>query len=228
MIVLLVIAVAAIAWRIATKRFTAAEGIVLAIAVLNYLVLAGQMLGCYGFKNYDPPEMRYWIQSGILFFGWSAWGLLEVSRFVAQKGRPAKFLLPLVVAVLAAIDVAMLVKPHVPGSRRNAYLRACDWAEEKIRADYKGPAKDAAWVYGDQEYHDEKRPALVAHTGLLAYRLNGRHASPGKFGAIDLPDYVFDEDKKIRLPTGASYELLDRVSFGRRSFSLYRRVKEAK
>ena len=228
MIVLLVIAVAAIAWRIATKRFTAAEGIVLAIAVLNYLVLAGQMLGCYGFKNYDPPEMRYWIQSGILFFGWAAWGLLEVSRLVAQKGRPAKFLLPLVVAVLAAIDVAMLVKPHVPGSRRNAYLRACDWAEGKIRADYKGPAKDAAWVYGDQEYHDEKRPALVAHTGLLAYRLNGRHASPGKFGAIDLPDYVFDEDKKIRLPTGASYELMDRVSFGKRSFSLYRRVKEAK
>ena len=228
MIVLLVIAVAAIAWRIATKRFTAAEGIVLAIAVLNYLVLAGQMLGCYGFKNYDPPEMRYWIQSGILFFGWAAWGLLEVSRFVAQKWRPAKFLLPLVVAVLAAIDVAMLVKPHVPSSRRNAYLRACDWAEEKIRADYKGPAKDAAWVYGDQEYHDEKRPALVAHTGLLAYRLNGRHASPGKFGAIDLPDYVFDEDKKIRLPAGASYELMDRVSFGKRSFSLYRRVKEAK
>lgn len=228
MIVLLVIAVAAIAWRIATKRFTAAEWIVLAIAALNYAVLAGQMLGCYGFKNYDPPEMRYWIQSGILFFGWAAWGLLEVSRFVAQKWRPAKFLLPLVVAVLVAIDVAMLMKPHVLGSRRNAYLRACDWAEEKIRADYKGPAKDAAWVYGDQEYHDEKRPALVAHTGLLAYRLNGRHASPGKFGAIDLPDYVFDEDKKIHLPTGATYELVDRVSFGTRSFSLYRRVKEAK
>ena len=228
MIVLLLIAVAAIAWRIATKRFTTPEWILLAIGALTYAVLAGQILVCWGLKEFEPPEMRYWIQAGILWLGWAAWGLSEASRVVAQKWRPAKFLLPLVVAVLVAIDVAMLVKPHVPGSRRNAYLRACDWAEEKIRADYRGPAKDAEWVYSDEEYHGEKRPALVAHTGLLAYRLNGRHASPGKFGAIDLPDYVFDEDKKVRLPKGARYELMDRVSFGRRSFSLYRRVKEAK
>ncbi len=228
MIVLLIIAVAAIVWRIATKRFTAAEWIVLAIAVLNYAVLAGQMLGCYGFRNYDPPEQRYWIQSGVLFLGWAAWGILEVSRLAAQKWRPAKFLLPIVVVALMAIDIAMLVKPHVPGSRRNAYLRACDWAEEKIRADYQGPAKDTERVYGNQEYHEEKRPAIIAHTGLLAYRLNGRHASPGNFGAIDLPDYVFDEDKKIHLPKDARYELMDRVSFGKRSFSLYRRVKETK
>ena len=228
MIVLMLIAAAAVALRIKTKRFTAPEGVLLSVGILTYLVLAGQILVCWGLKKFEPPEMRYWIQAGVLWLGWTAWGLSEASRALARKWSPAKFLLPLVVAVLAAIDVAMLVKAHVPGSRRNAYLRACDWAEEKIRADYRGPAKDAEWVYSDEEYHDEKRPALVAHTGLLAYRLNGRHASPGKFGAIDLPDYVFDEDKKVRLPKGASYELMDRLRVGKRPFSLYRRVKESK
>ena len=228
MIVLMLIAAAAVAWRIKTKRFTAPEGVLLSVGILTYLVLAGQILVCWGLKKFEPPEMRYWIQAGVLWLGWTAWGLSEASRALARKWCPAKFLLPLVVAVLVAIDVAMLVKPHVPGSRRNAYLRACDWAEEKIRADYRGPAKDAEWVYGNVEYHDVKRPAITAHTDLLSYRLNGRHANPKKFGAMDLPDYVFDEDKKIKLPKGARYELMDRVSFGKRSFSLYRRVKEAK
>ena len=228
MIVLMLIAVAAVAWRIATKRFTAAEWILLAIAALNHVVLTGQIMFESGSFVLGHPEQRYWIQSGVLFLGWAAWGLSEASRLVAQKWSPAKFLLPLVVAVLVAIDVAMLVKPHVPGSRRNAYLRACDWAEEKIRADYRGPAKDAEWVYSDEEYHEAKRPVVGAHTGLLAYRLNGRQGSPGKFGAIDLPDYVVDEDKKLRFPKGASYELMDRLRIGKRPFSLYRRVKESK
>ena len=228
MIVLMLIAVAAVAWRIATKRFTAAEWILLAIAALNHVVLTGQIMFESGSFVMGCPERRYWIQSGVLFLGWAAWGLSEASRLVAQKWSPAKFLLPVAVAVLAAIDVAMLVKPHVPGSRRNAYLRACDWAAEKIRADYRGLAKDAAWVYSDLEYHAENRPVVLAHTGLLAYRLDGRQASLRVFGSIDLPDYVFDEDKNVQLPKGARYELMDRVTFGKRSFSLYRRVKEAK
>ena len=228
MIVLMLIAVAAVVWRLATKRFTAAEWILLVIGALTYLVLAGQMLGCWGLKYYEPPEMRYWIQAGVLWLGWTAWGLLEVSRLVAERWwKPARFLLPLVVAVFAAIDFAMLVKPHVPGSRRWAAVVACDWAAKVIRADYKGPARDAESVYSDVEYHEAKRPVVRAHTGRLAYLLNGREGSPSKFGAIDLPDYVFDECHKVKLPEGAKYEFMQRfVAPGRKPFELYRRVKE--
>ena len=227
MIVLMLIAAAAVAWRIKTKRFTAPEVVLLSVGVLTYLVLAGQILVCWGLKKFEPPEMRYWIQAGVLWLGWTAWGLSEVSRGLARKWSPAKFLLPLVVAVLAAIDFAMLVKPHVPGSRRWAAVVACDWAAKVIREDYKGPVRDAEAVYSDAEYHEAKRPVVRAHTGRLAYLLNGRQGSPGKFGAIDLPDYVFDECHKVRLPEGAKYELMQRfVAPGRRPFELYRRVKE--
>lgn len=227
MIVLILIALAAIIARIITHRFTKAEWILLSIGVITYITLAGQILVCWGGKKFEPPEMRYWIQAGVLFLGWAAWGISEASRVLASKWKPGGYLLPTIVIIFAAIDCAMLLKPQVPTSRRNAYLRACDWAEEKIRADYKGPAEDAEWIYSDKEYHDVKRPAIIAHTGLLAYRLNGRHASPGKFGAIDLPDYVCNEEKRLQLPEGAKYELMDRVKFGKRSFALYRRVKEA-
>ena len=227
MIVLMLIAVAAVAWRLATKRFTAPEWILLAIGALTYLVLAGQML-CWGWSKYEPPEMRYWIQAGVLWLGWAAWGILEVSRLVAARWwKPARFLLPFVVAVFAAIDFAMLVKPHVPGSRRHAAVVACEEAAKVIRADYKGPARDAETVYSDVEYHEAKRPVVRAHTGRLAYLLNGREGSPSKFGAIDLPDYVLNECHKVKLPEGARYELLRRFEIpGRKPFELYRRVKE--
>ena len=227
MIVLMLIAVAAVAWRLATKRFTAPEWILLAIGALTYLVLAGQMLR-WGWSKYEPPEMRYWIQAGVLWLGWTAWGVLEVSRLVAARWwKPARFLLPLVVAVFAAIDFAMLVKPHVPGSRRHAAVVACEEAAKVIRADYRGPARDAELVYSDAEYHEAKRPVVRAHTGRLAYLLNGREASLSKFGAVDLPDYVLDEKHKVKLPEGARYELLRRFEIpGRKPFELYRRAKE--
>lgn len=229
MIVLMSVAVAAVAVRIATRRFTAPEWVLLAIAALNYLTLAGQLLGCYGPKRYEGPEMRYWIQSGVLFLGWTAWGLSEAARAAARRWRPAGLLLPLVVAAFAAVDVAMLVKPHVPGSRRNANVRACEWAEGLIRADWKGPSADGANAYSDSGYHVPGRPAVFAHTGLLAYRLGGRQAAPNKFGAVDAPDYVVGEESKVRSPQCAEYSisdyaLLGSAEFGRRRYQVYRRL----
>lgn len=223
MIVVFALAAVAVAWRLATRRFTPAEWVLLVIVLLNYLVLAGQML-CWGFSRFAPPESRYWYQTGVLLLGWAVWALAEASRRASRHFAAARFLLPLAVAAFAAIDVAMLVKPHVPGSRRHAYLQACDWAEARIRADWKGPAADRDFLYDDAEYHSLGRPAVVAHTGLLPYRLGGRHADYGKFGPIDLPDYIVDEERKVELPPEGRYELMEKARFGRRTFALYRRV----
>ncbi len=227
MIVVFALAAVAVAWRLATRRFTRAEWLLLGIVLLNYLVLAGQMLGCFGFRYYLPPETRYWYQSGVLALGWAVWGLSEASRWASRRCAAARFLLPLAVAVFAAIDVGMLVKPHVPGSRRNAYLRACDWAEARIRADWKGPAADEGFLYDDAEYHSPGRPAVLAHTGLVPYRLGGRQADYGKFGAVDLPDYIVDEERKVEFPPEGRYELMEKMRFGRRTFALYKRVDGA-
>lgn len=224
MIAVFLIAAAVIAWRIATRRFTRAEWVLLAIALLNYGIQAGQILGCYGLRYFQSPEARYWYQSGVLFLGWAAWGLDALSRRAARRVAAARVLLPLAVAVFVAIDVAMLVKPHVPGSRRNAYLRACDWAEARIRADWKGPSADPGFLYDDAEYHSPGRPAVLAHTGLLPYRLGGRQSDYGKFGAIDLPDYIVDEERKVEFPPEGRYELMEKARFGRYAFALYRRA----
>lgn len=223
MIAVFALAAVAVAWRLATRRFTRAEWVLLVIVLLNYLVLSGQML-CWGFSRFEPPESRYWYQTGVLLLGWAVWTLSEASRLASRRFAAARFLLPLAVAVYAAIDVAMLVKPHVPGSRRNAYLQACDWAGERIRADWKGPAADEDLFYDDAEYHSPRRPAVQAHTGLLPYRLGGRQSDYGRFGQIDLPDYIMDEERKIEFPPEGRYELMEKARFGRWSFALYRRA----
>ena len=224
MIVVFVLALAAVAWRIKTRRFTKAEAVLLAFAVATYLFVLAQSVASLWNYGLVFPEARYWIQVGVLFLGWAAWGIDELSKSLSKRFAPARWLLPLVVAVFAAIDVAMLVKPHVPGARRNAYLRACDWAEEKIRADWHGPTNDPRIVYTDMEYRLPYRPAVMAHTGLLTYRLRARFALPYHFGRVDLPDYIFDEEKKIEIPYIGRYELVGRVAFGKRTFALYKRT----
>ena len=118
----------------------------------------------------------------------------------------------------------MIMKPHIPGSRRYAYLRAVDWAAEKIRADWKGPAKDEYMGYSNLNYRHPNRPAVRAHTSRLPYVLNGRRSTAL---ADDVPDYIYDEECEIDLAAeslhGAKYELMDRLTVGKRTFALYRR-----
>ena len=223
MIAFEVLAVLAIAYRIWTRRFMRAEAVALSVVATNFLMVWAQIVICDGRPF---PERRYWDQADLVLLGWTAWAFLELGRLAAAHVRrvPVVSLIALVTVAFAAVLVVMLVKPHVPGSRRHAYVQACAWAESRIRADWKGPAADAELLYDDIEYHLSRRPSLSAHTGLLAYRLGGRHASPSKFGAIDLPDYVFDEEREIELPEGARYELMEKVRFGRRTFALYKRT----
>ena len=129
----------------------------------------------------------------------------------------------------------MLVKPHIPGSRRYAYLQAVDWAAEKIRADWKGPAMDEHVKYLSSNYRHPNRPVVCAHTPRLPYVLNGRrslHSDESVYDILDIPDYICDEEGKIDLAAewlhGAKYELMDRLAIGKRTFALYRRKgKEA-
>ena len=48
--------------------------------------------------------------------------------------------------------------------------------------------------------------------------------------ADDVPDYICDEECKIDLASrslrGARYELVDRLTVGKRTFALYRRARK--
>lgn len=224
MIALEILAVLAIAYRIRKRLFTRAEAVVVALVALNLLVIWAQIVIADGVPF---PERRYWCQADALLLGWAAWALLALGRRLAARVPRLRPTAPvaIVVVALALLLAALLVKPHVPGSRRHARLQACDWAEARIRADWRGPSADPDVVYSVIEYHERARPSVLAHTGLLPYRLGGRRAMPHKFGAVDLPDYIFDEERKIVFPEGGRYEMMGKARFGRATFALYRRVK---
>ena len=221
MIVAIVIALLAIAYRVRMRLFTKMEFAVLSIFVANWVVIELQIVIC---DHRMFPEMRYWVQAGVLLMGWTAWGLYRLSSALASKFRPARYVLPAAVACLAAVEIVMIMKPHIPGSRRYAYLRAVDWAAERIRADWKGPAMDECMEYTNVNYRHPNRPVVRAHTSRLPYVLNGRRSTAL---ADDVPDYICDEECEIDLAAeslhGARYELMDRLTVGKRTFALYRR-----
>lgn len=222
MVVAIVIAALAIAYRVRMRLFTKAEFAVLAIFVANFAMIELQIAIC---DHQLFPEARYWVQSGVLLLGWTAWGIYRLSSALSSRFRPARYILPAVVACLAVVEIVMIIKPHIPGSRRYAYLQAVDWAAERIRADWKGPAVDEHMERSNLNYRPPNRPIVCAHTSRLPYVLNGRR---GVAFVDDVPDYICDEEKKLDLDSewlhGARYELMDRLAVGKRTFALYRLV----
>ncbi len=227
MIAVIAIAAVAIAYRVKARLFTKAEFAVLSIFIVHLVMVELQISIC----DHSPfPEKRYWVQAGVLLSGWAVWGLVRFSAALSSRFRPARYLLPAAVVCLAAVEVAMIAKPHVPFSRRYAHLRAVDWAEEMIRADWKGPSKDKGIEFITAEYRQPNRPIVRAHTARLPYVLNGRNDSVSQAFEDDTPDYICDEEGKIDLLSeslhGAKYELMEKAKFGRRTFALYRRVRK--
>lgn len=219
MIALAVIALIAIFYRLKCRAFTRAEGVLLALIAANLLLIWAQI----AIKDHATfPEKRYWVESFILLLGWSAWGIVAFCKSSFARRIPfVRFLLPLIIALFAINDLVMCIKPRIPVGRRHAWVAACDWAEERIRADWRGPAKDEKDVFSTRQYHHPNRPCVAGHTARIAYLLNGRVASINEFGKLDKPDYICKEESKIG-KLGAEYELMDRVQFGKRRFALYR------
>jgi len=224
MIVVNLVALATVTYRICKRKFSRFEWILLAIIAINWIMVAAQINIC---DHKLLPEKRYWAQSSTLAIGWFVWGIMQFSAWLSPKIRAAKWLLPLLAGMLAVNDMAMLAKPHIPVGRRYAYVKACDWAAERIRADWDGPKRDETNLFRNENYHEPNRPCIDAHSNRLPYVLGGRADALVKQSKIDIPDYIFDEDREIDLADkhlrGAKYRLLDKVQFGKYKFSLYRR-----
>lgn len=225
MIAVIVIAAVAIAYRVKARLFTKAEFALLAIFAVNLTMVELQIAIC---DHCAFPEKRYWVQAGVLLSGWAAWGVHRLSAALATRFRPARHILPAAVACLAIVEIVMIMKPHIPLSRRHAHLQAVEWAADRIREDWKGPAADGQMEYFDFEYRQPNRPVVRAHTARLPYVLNGRNDSLSAVFEDDTPDYICDEEGKVNLSPktlhGAKYELMDTARFGKRTFALYRRT----
>ena len=226
MIMLTIIALAAIAYRVYTRQFSKLELALLIVFLGNVGFVA---LQC-GVSFSHLPEKRYWIQSAVLLLGWAVWGIRQVAEFASARMKYAKHTMSAIVIVFALVALGMIFKSKVPGSRRYAYVKASDWAEQKIRADWKGPVRDCGDYTSPGEYHLPNRPIVQAHSNRLPYKLGGRDDSCSGWYEDDTPDYLFDEEKEIDLAAknlyGAKYDLMDKLTIGKRTFALYRRKTE--
>lgn len=194
------------------------------LLLVNCLILFGQSAVAFWKWRGMPgaglmTEPRYYVQCFVL--------LLPLIPFILLRLRHGQKILCILVAALAVHALVFLVKAQIPGTRRNQYLAACDWAVEKIRADYKGPKRDAEPFFSQYEYHLLERPAVESHTKRVAYLLGGRRASPMWCWPVDTPDYIVDERNRLNRDflSLAEYETLAERKFGKRDFIIYKRVK---
>lgn len=204
------IALVVLAWRLRRGELTRNE---IAVAVVATISLAVIFLQCL-IADHTIPEGRYYKQIGVLLIPWLAWLILRL-----KHGR---LVLLAMIAVLAVYHGVMFAKPHIPGSRREAYVSACAWAADQIRRDWHGPSRDEVVISSSQQYHLPYRPCVHGITPRLAYLVGGRDEFMHIFGEADRPDYWltgrFDDEFRSE-----EYEKMGEFASGKYSFSLYRR-----
>ena len=216
MIAFSIFSLGVVAYRIQKGLFKRLEGALLALALGSFLTVVLQSCLEHGHLRWAMPEWRYVAQASVLLYGWGVWGLLQLPL------RLRRFVLPALVVLLVTYHTVMIVKSHVPFGRRFAFVRASEWAIEKIRADYRGPRQDDKNVFSIKEYHRPNRPIVHGHNPRIGYLLGGRDESLTIFNAADRPDYwVTGHCDELFVPE--EYELMDTFISGKRRFDLFKR-----
>ena len=212
-IALTVLSLVVAAYRIRKGLFTRLEWFLLCLWLGHFAMEEAQLFVKFHHFRYDP---RYFRPASFLSWIWLAWGVS------AWWGKVKWYALS-ALAVGCIYDAVMVIKPNLPFGRRGAYVRACDWAVERIRADWKGPDRDQAPVFSLGEYHTPYRPVVQAHVARVPYLLGGRQALLTDFGKTDCPDYWIIDVKRDIPPPKAGFDLLDTYRRGKFTFELYRR-----
>lgn len=215
------------AYRFRHRLLTRAEWMLLAIWAGHFLFELVIMYAEHGFFRY---EARFFRPTGFLTWFWLAWG---VARAWQSGGRVLRRGLVLALALLVTYDVVMLTRARIPRSRRNAYAAACDWAAERILADWKGPSCDTNFVFTLGEYRTNRRPVIDCYSARIPYLVGGRSNGMDDDVAdlvreLDRPDYWIQDLRRDEPPTGPEWELMDTFTRGKYTFPLYRRVSDAR
>lgn len=215
MILLLLLSLAAIAWRLKRRTFTRAEGVLLSIVLINIVLVWAQSFIC---DHRLSPERRYYAQSLLLVFPWGLWGLATAWK----NSRLARWAFATTIGLFVVYNGIMLAKAHLPFGRRSAYFAACNWAQRQIAADWRGPSRDEAVEFSWRDYHLPYRPIVQAHSSRLPYLLGGRDMIPGTFQFDDHPDYWFSDISRDPPPT-EGFALMGTFRQGKYTFELYKR-----
>lgn len=208
-----VVIIVALFVRMKRRQMTAVEFALLGVALVSLAIIFGQTLVCDG----SMPERRYFAQVLTVCAPWGVWGVLQV--------RGGRWVLASALAALAIFHAIMYAKPHIPGARRHAYVMACNWAAEKIRADWRGPSRDDETAYSSRQYHLPFRPCVHGISPRLGYLVGGRDEFGHIFRNEDIPDYWLNGRNDERF-VRKDYELMDVYSCGKYKFELHRRKQQ--
>ena len=222
MTALICLAAVAFVYRVATRQLRREEAALFVVAIASFLMVWAQIWVADGRPF---PERRYWLQGFILLFAWASWGLCRLTGSLEHRVPAVRFVLPMLVVVLLALDVVAMFKPLIPVGRRHVHVKAGNWAVEAIQADWKGPKDDARVAFSTAEYHSTARPIVETPANMrrVGYLVGGRYPRVEVFGEEDAPDYVLAENHQSKTPLTGDYELMAERSFGKRHFALYRR-----
>lgn len=148
------------------------------------------------------------------------WGILIAEIL---KHRFGKMMLTGALSLMVIYNAIMFTKHLIPGSRRNANYLACDWAMEKIKADFKGD-KSAPNLFLCDEYTSGGSPVIQPISKRMTFLMGARAANP-VFEEDGVPDYIVEEDKRLKFEpwNKDDYILLDELQIKKRHYSLFKR-----
>lgn len=211
---LVLIALVALGWRMKRGLATKAE-ITLWLIWLVHLVIVASLTAAV--REEHTIDTRYLKTVDCLVWGAAIWALLKV--------KYGKWIVSAVLALLVVYNAVMFTKHLVPGSRRNANLIACEWAQKVIADDCRDrdTAPDSK-LFFLHEYTTGGKPVISPISKRMNYLLKARNACL-EFGEKEgRPDYIVEEDKRLKFEPWqkSDYFLMDELQIKNRHYSIYK------
>lgn len=182
--------------RLATRRFTRAEFLLLAIFLAGIALQIFQLSfegGKYtSFSQMDnSSDQRYFGSMAVCLWAWAAVGLADLCRMRGIAGLCFKIASVIAIgAVLICETYSYLSHMYTRGFGRDAMV-AAERIAPKIKADYAGPSCYSDIKYSLKEYYTSRRPVVFSNFGAAAWAVEGQAEGPNWGIYPNPPDYLF-------------------------------------
>jgi hypothetical protein len=191
---ILILAFAAVVWRICLRRMTAVEWGLLAFVAGNIFLVQLQMF--VGEDGKITWILRYHQAAVVLLYGWAAWGVVAlVDRLSGRWRLAAVTAVALWLIATGGTSLWRIAKQAFVDSSRSARARSAQWAVKLIKADWKGPLRDSGRFFTVQGYHSSRRPIILSDGAYLPNLLRGRwYSLAPDIRRYERPDYALLPD----------------------------------
>jgi hypothetical protein len=137
----LAVALIGVVLRFYSRRMSAREWWILVFVALNIFLVQLQMF--VGEKGNLTWILRYHQAALTILYGWTAWAVIALIRALSGRWRIGVICAgALWLVATGGTSMWRIMKHQFVESKRNAQMRAAEWAAEIIRNDWKGPLID--------------------------------------------------------------------------------------